>query len=66
MSLRRGIKPPFEVNDFLPERRSIEGSAREVADELLRYRDEGLSTMVLDLAMLPAEAIRTMEGSPPT
>lgn len=61
LSLRRGVKPPFEISDFLPERRSIAGSAREVADELLRYRDEGVSTMILDLAMLPAEAIRTME-----
>lgn len=61
LSLRRAVKPPFEVTDFLPQRRSIAGSAREVADELLRYRDEGVSTMILDLAMLPAEAVRTME-----
>ncbi len=61
LSLRRGVKPPFEIGDFLPERRSIAGTPRDVADELLRYRDEGVSTMILDLAMFPAEAIRTME-----
>jgi probable F420-dependent oxidoreductase len=61
LALRRGLRPPFEISDFLPERRSFSGSAGEVADELLRYRDEGLSTIILDLAMLPAEAVRTME-----
>ena len=61
LSLRRGVKPPFEISDFLPERRSITGTPREVADELLRYRDEGVSTMILDLAMFPPEAIQTME-----
>jgi probable F420-dependent oxidoreductase len=61
LSLRRGVKPPFEISDFLPERRSITGAPREVADELLRYREEGVSTMILDLAMLPPEAIQTME-----
>lgn len=61
LSLRRGVKPPFEISDFLPERRSITGTPRAVADELLRYREEGVSTIILDLAMLPAEAIRTME-----
>ena len=61
LSIRRGVKPPFGVSDFLPERRAITGSARDVADELARYRDEGVTTMILDLAMFPAEAIRTME-----
>jgi alkanesulfonate monooxygenase SsuD/methylene tetrahydromethanopterin reductase-like flavin-dependent oxidoreductase (luciferase family) len=61
LSVRRGVVPPFEVADFLPERRSLRGSTREVADELLRYRDEGVTLAVLDLAMLPAEAVRTIE-----
>jgi probable F420-dependent oxidoreductase len=61
LSLRRGVRPLFEISDFLPERPAIAGTPREVAEELLRYRDEGVSTMILDLAMLPAEAIETME-----
>ena len=61
LSMRRGVRPPFEISDFLPERRAITGTPRDVADELLRYRDEGVSTMILDLAMFPAEAIKTME-----
>ena len=61
LSVRRGLVPPFEVANFLPERRSITGTARDVADELLRYRDEGVALASLDLAMLPAEAVRAIE-----
>lgn len=61
LAVRRGVKPPFEISDFLPERRSISGPPREVADELLAYAHEGIGTMILDLAMLPGEAVRTME-----
>lgn len=61
LSVRRGVRPPFEISDFLPARRSLSGTAREVADELLAYADQGVTTMILDLAMLPDEAVRTME-----
>jgi probable F420-dependent oxidoreductase len=59
--VRRGVVPPFEVSNMLPERTVLRGGARGVADELLRYRDEGVSTAVLDLAMFPAEAVRTID-----
>ena len=59
--VRRGVIPPFEVSNMLPERTVLGGGPRGVADELLRYRDEGVSTAVLDLAMFPAEAIRTID-----
>lgn len=61
LSVRRGVVPPFEVSNFLPERRAVTGSAREVADELLRYGELGVSLAVLDLAMLPAEAVATID-----
>lgn len=61
IAIRRGIVPPFEVSNMLPERRAITGSAREIADELLRFGDEGVSLAVLDLAMLPAEAVATID-----
>jgi probable F420-dependent oxidoreductase len=61
IAIRRGLVPPFEVSNFLPERRSISGSAREVADALLRFGDEGVGLAILDLAMFPAEAVRSIE-----
>jgi probable F420-dependent oxidoreductase len=61
MAVRRGVLPPFEVSNMLPERKAISGSARDVADELLRYRDEGVTLAVLDLAMFPAEAVRAID-----
>ena len=61
MIVRRGVVPPFEVSDLLPDRTVLTGGARSVADELLRYREEGVSTAVLDLAMLPAEAVATVD-----
>jgi probable F420-dependent oxidoreductase len=61
LAVRRGVLPPFEVSNMLPERTAIAGSPREVADELLRYREEGVSLAVLDLAMFPAEAVRAIE-----
>ena len=61
LSVRRGLVPPFEITNFLPDRRCLEGKPQEVADEILRYRDADVTLMVFDLTMLPAEAIRTME-----
>ena len=61
MAVRRGVVPPFEVSNLLPERTTLGGSAQQVAGELLRYRDEGVSIAVLDLAMFPAEAVATIE-----
>ncbi len=61
LTVRRGLLPPFEVTNFLPGRRCLEGKPREVADEILRYRDEGIGLVVFDMTILPAEAVRTME-----
>jgi len=61
MIVRRGVVPPFEVSNMLPERTVLSGGARAVAEELLRYREEGVSTAVLDLAMFPAEAVATID-----
>jgi probable F420-dependent oxidoreductase len=61
LSVRRGLRPPFEVTDFLPDRRSLAGSGEEILDELGRYAEQGVSLTVLDLAMIPPEMVRTME-----
>jgi probable F420-dependent oxidoreductase len=61
LAVRRGLLPPFEVGDFLSGRRAIEGAPDEVAAELERYREAGVGLVVLDLAMIPSEMIRTME-----
>lgn len=60
-SVRRGLVPPFEVSNFLPQRRSISGSASEVAAEMRSYEEAGVSLMVFDLTMLPPEMLSTME-----
>lgn len=61
LSARRGLTPPFEFSDFLPERCCLAGKPREIADELLRYEEAGVSLMVFDLTMLPDEIVRAME-----
>lgn len=61
LAVRRGLVPPFEVGDFLAARRAIGGSRDEVAEELARYGEAGVGLVVLDLAMIPPEMIRTME-----
>lgn len=61
LTVRRGLVPPFDITNFLPTRKCLTGKPREVADEILRYRDEGVSLVEFDLAMLPAEAIQAME-----
>ncbi|MGH2812057.1 MAG: hypothetical protein ACRDI1_05025, partial [Actinomycetota bacterium] len=54
------LRPPFQVTDFLSDRRSISGSPEQVAEELNAYRRAGVGLMVFDLAMLPAEIVETM------
>jgi probable F420-dependent oxidoreductase len=61
LSVRRGLVPPFDVTNFLSGRRAISGSADEVASELNRYGDAGVSLVVLDLAFTIPEMITTME-----
>lgn len=61
LTVRRGVLPPFDVTNFLPDRRCLAGKPRDVADEILRYRDEGIGLFVFDSAVLPAEAVQTME-----
>jgi probable F420-dependent oxidoreductase len=61
LSVRRGLVPPFEVVDFLPDRRSVSGDAAVVAAELNGYADAGVTLMVFDVAMPPSDMIKTME-----
>lgn len=61
LSVRRGLLPPFEVSNFLPERRSVAGSPKQVAAEIRAYEDEGVSLMVFDLTMLVPEMVQTLE-----
>lgn len=61
LSVRRGFLPPFEVTNFLPERRCVAGSPEEIADEVGRYAEHGVSLMVFDLSMIPPEMVTTME-----
>ncbi|MGH2723390.1 MAG: LLM class F420-dependent oxidoreductase [Actinomycetota bacterium] len=61
LSVRRGLLPPFEVTNFLPDRRAVQGSPSEIADEIGRFGAQGISLMVFDLAMIPPEMVRTME-----
>ncbi|WBC07484.1 LLM class F420-dependent oxidoreductase [Micromonospora sp. WMMA1947] len=61
VTVRRGLVPPFPVMDFMSDRISITGSAEEVAAQFDAYRDAGVSLLVLDLSMRPAEMIKTME-----
>lgn len=61
ITVRRGLVPPFPVMDFMSDRVSITGTAEQVADALREYRDAGVSLLVLDLSMRPAEMIQTME-----
>ena len=60
LSVRRGILPPFEVSNFLPERRSLAGTPEEVAAELRAYEAEGVTLMVFDLAFVQPDILATM------
>src|SRR5262249_26544561 len=60
-SVRRGLVPPFEVSNFLPERRSLSGSPEEVAGEIRAYADAGVTLLVLDLAFVPPDVLDTMD-----
>lgn len=61
LSVRRALAPPFEVANLLPNRRAVTGTATEVADEINRYRDEGISLMVFDISMPSADRTKTMD-----
>lgn len=61
LSVRRGLLPPFEVSNFLPERRCLAGTAKQVADEIARYGDAGITTLTFDVSTLPFEMVQTME-----
>lgn len=61
LSVRRGLLPTFQVTNFLPERRSVSGQPIEVADELNRYADAGVTLIVFDVAMPHSDLIKTME-----
>ncbi len=61
LSVRRGLVPPFEVSNFLPDRRSIQGPPEDVAAELGAYAAEGVSLVVLDLAFIVPDIMATME-----
>ena len=61
LSVRRGLLPPFEVSNFLPERRSIAGSPEQVAEQFRAYQDAGVSLLVLDLAFVLPDVLDTMD-----
>lgn len=61
LTVRRGLVPPFEVMDFMSDRENITGAPEQVAEQLLAYQRVGVSLVVLDLAMRPAEMVATME-----
>lgn len=61
LSVRRGLLPPFEVSNFTPARQCVAGPPKEVVEEISRYRDEGVSEITFDIALLPAEMVATME-----
>jgi probable F420-dependent oxidoreductase len=61
LSVRRGLVPPFEVMDFMSDRRNISGTPEQVAEALDAYRAVGISLLVLDLNMRPKEMVMTME-----
>jgi len=61
LSVRRGLVPPLEVSNFLPDRRSIQGPPEDVAAELGAYAAEGVSLVVLDLAFIVPDIMATME-----
>ena len=61
LSVRRGLLPPFEVSNFLPHRRCLAGSPQDVADEIKRYADAGISSLTFDVSTLPFEMIDTMK-----
>jgi alkanesulfonate monooxygenase SsuD/methylene tetrahydromethanopterin reductase-like flavin-dependent oxidoreductase (luciferase family) len=61
LSVRRGVLPPFEVANFLPERRSIAGSPEQVADELLAYEAAGVTLMVFDINFVLPDVLDTMD-----
>src|SRR5262249_18501472 len=49
LSVRRGLVPPFDVSNFLPDRRSIGGSPEQAAEEIRAYEAAGVALLVLDL-----------------
>jgi probable F420-dependent oxidoreductase len=61
LSVRRGVVPPFEVSNFLPERRALQGSPEEVAEELRAYEEAGVTLMVLDLAFVLPDTLDTLD-----
>jgi probable F420-dependent oxidoreductase len=61
LSVRRGLVPPFEVSNFLPERRSIAGSPEDVAAEIRAYGDAGVTLLVLDLPFVLPDVLDTMD-----
>ncbi len=61
VSVRRGLVPAFDVTNFLPDRRSIAGGPKDVAGELEAYAAEGVSLVVLDLALIVPDILATME-----
>jgi len=60
LSVRRGIVPPFEVSNFLPERRSLAGSPEQVAEEMRAYEAQGVTLLVLDFAFVQPDIVDTM------
>jgi len=61
LSVRRGLVPPFEVSNFLPERRSLSGPPEQVAEEIRAYEAAGVTLLVLDLNFVLPDVLDTMD-----
>ena len=59
MAVHRNIEPPFEAQNFLPERPFIK--AADAVDTLRQYEELGVDLVVLDLHYMPDEVVRVLE-----
>lgn len=59
MAVHRALLPPFEVNNWIPERPVVR--ADEAVEAFKTYEDLGVDLVVLDLAFLPDEVAKVIE-----
>jgi len=65
-AVRRGLLPPFEITNVLPERRCIAGSLEEVATEVRAYAAAGVSLLQPIWPWSCPRCCRPWSGSPPS
>lgn len=59
MAVHRTLLPPFEVNNWIPERPVVR--AEEAVETFKSYEELGIDLVVLDLAFMPDEVAKTVE-----